>query len=419
MFTSGGYNMNFNFNIGNKLKKLAFTLAEVLLAITIVGVIAGLVLPSTISRAQNRGFESAFKRNLNAIEDAVNTLIVSENKDFFKTEMYLDSTPANYDDSSGKFLKTYFKVSRYCGGGEDARACFADKYYRYSGNIRIEHTQSLPGACAKLKNGASICITPQIGDVVPIVGIIDVNGEKGPNILNRDLFIFRLKKKTRSDKDKTLTAVGVTTETLDLDDDTSLENPCEDPTSVACCNSKTDVKPGDVCCEKYQWFRADHPTACESEVEDPCVPNKKTKGCCAKGIVPENKEYCCNQSEYVSAEICGGGWDYSWSCDCIGSGSGRNCSCNVKRTKAGTNLEVSGTDMAPYKFGGMLCSQGNEGVNCSQFSNKRSGEQLLSGSVSEGYQGTFFVKDCVMSVNGKDLPMATNCSGTFDYASYF
>lgn len=168
-----------------------FTLTEILLAIAIVGLIAALVLPAAITNFQNKSLDIGFEREIKTIEGAIRNLVVSENKkDFYSTIMYIDADSNNYDETSGKFIKKYLKVSRYCGNNNGD--CFADKYYDYNELKKVEYIPAYKGACASLKNGASICITPQIGADKYISGIIDLNGKKGPNILNRDLRPFSI-----------------------------------------------------------------------------------------------------------------------------------------------------------------------------------------------------------------------------------
>jgi len=95
-------------------KKVAFTLTEVLLATIIVGVISAIVIPAIVTRYQEKNLQLAQKRVVQAVSNSVDTLVVNENTDFFKTYMYQDEAPESYDDYSGKFLKKYFKISKFC-----------------------------------------------------------------------------------------------------------------------------------------------------------------------------------------------------------------------------------------------------------------------------------------------------------------
>lgn len=208
------------FNAFNKSK--AFTLTEVLIAILIIGVIAALVLPMIVTKYQDKLFGSAFTRETRTIENAVNALAVEENKtSFFETMMYKDSDPTAYDDSVGKFMKKYMRVSKYCGDSNGN--CFASSYSEYKDKDKVTYTPTYKGGCAILKNGMSICMEPQIGETSPVKGIIDLNGPKGPNVYGRDLREFSLLSIFK--KSKNLATGNVITKGIVVDDPDKVD-PC-------------------------------------------------------------------------------------------------------------------------------------------------------------------------------------------------
>lgn len=235
-----------------KHKITGFTLTEVLLAVSIVGVIAALVLPATVTKFNDKVLENAYTRNIESIKNAVDSLVVTENKaSFFETSMYSEATPDNYENKSGKFLKRNFRVSKYCGA--NATDCFTAKYHKINGIKKEEVTPSFGGSCAILKSGAAICIKPQVGQDASdastrISGYIDVNGVKGPNILDRDLRYFTFPKKLKEEKIATVEDVKLQPNPLlseaDPDDEIPVippeepQGPCDiDPNSLACCQT--------------------------------------------------------------------------------------------------------------------------------------------------------------------------------------
>lgn len=171
-----------------KNKNVGFTLIEVLLAICIVGIISALILPFIITKYQNGIFDKAYKREVEIIQNSIESLVLNENKiKFEETMMYASVEPFTYTDTSEIFLKKYFRVSKFCG--DNNGDCFAKVYYEYKNNDKKIYTPKYKGSCAILKNGISICITPQVG-ISPINGLIDLNGPKGPNVKDRDLRSF-------------------------------------------------------------------------------------------------------------------------------------------------------------------------------------------------------------------------------------
>lgn len=182
----------------------AFTLTEVLLAIGIVGVIAALVLPTTVSKFHSELLAKQYERQERAIKSALDTLVVTENKaNFGETMMYSGSAETDVDETAGKFIKKYLKVANYYGSAANnadkiKSDGFGASYFEYGNNANNKYdkkpydiSSDLIGACAKLKNGATICLEPQVGQN-SIQGVIDLNGSKGPNIVGRDYMKFSI-----------------------------------------------------------------------------------------------------------------------------------------------------------------------------------------------------------------------------------
>ncbi len=226
-----------DFKISEGLRN-AFTLTEVLLAIAIVGVIAVLVLPATVSKFHNEVLVQQLDRQEKAIKSALDTLVVTENKaNFGETMMYAGSVDADMDETAGKFIKKYLKVAKYYGTAASnadtiKSECFASSYFEYGNNAENKYDKKpydisgdLVGACAKLKNGASICIEPQKGQQNVQV-VMDLNGPKGPNIVGRDYNKFSIPAVQFISFSTGTTSVEVTNQANpDLQPDP--DNPCE------------------------------------------------------------------------------------------------------------------------------------------------------------------------------------------------
>lgn len=134
---------------------------------------------SGIRKYKENLLDISYKVNSQKINDSIN--IMSYNGDFLYSPMYTEKEPSNYDETSGEFLKSYMEVKEYCGSSNGT--CFAPKYKDLDRKI---YTPEYKGACAILKNGASICLVPQIRNN-DITAIIDVNGKAGPNVYGKDL----------------------------------------------------------------------------------------------------------------------------------------------------------------------------------------------------------------------------------------
>ena len=337
--------------------RCAFTLTEVLLAIAIVGIIAALVLPAVISKFQENGFNQAFERETKTIESAVTGLAVNENKaSFFETMMYLSAEPENYENSAEKFLKKYLRVSKICS--ENSSDCFAKTYYQFKDNDKSVYEPEFKGSCAILKNGASLCITPQIG-ALPVRGIIDLNGLKGPNILNRDLRTFSFEALTQTGHSTDVAAV-LDTDFAPLETDEGYVDPCAGMTCG--CGSLPPCPP-----------------------ECPTNPNNWSLSCCQynSSQITSSTHHCCTYSSIKNSND-----------KCIDKSVTMTLSCSkytMKEYKC--TYSISGYDTSKYRIftklaNGISCELNGKKVNCNDYNAYyNSSRRIFSESHATGHSG--------------------------------
>ncbi|MBR1618443.1 type II secretion system protein [bacterium] len=168
-------------------KHLAFTLTELLMALTIVGVLAVLTVPILINNFQNRLFATQIKNFSAEIEQfAQDQLITHKTRDLMDTD---------FGEPSKLLTDGHFSIVKICTADKSLKDCWKisatgkDKvtYKRLNGK-----TQSTWGNCAPtivLKNGVMFCYGTMDNNLRIIV---DVNGNDKPNIDGRDLFAFYL-----------------------------------------------------------------------------------------------------------------------------------------------------------------------------------------------------------------------------------
>ena len=283
-----------------------FTLTEVLIATGIVGIIAALVLPALVTHFRDEVLAHQIRRQTTAIQTALNNLVVNENKsNFTETMMYTTSTNPDYDTTSGTFIKKYLRVSKYYGDftkNKDTilKECFADKYYLFNDNDKKEYdiAADLKGACAKLKNGVSICLTPQYYGT-PAYGVIDLNGPKGPNIFGKDLYIldntiagnYKLSPVNYKafDPNGESTASVATTDKPDITPDP--DNPCEvGDYGLDCCkyylNKGLITSSSHDCCNNTEFAPLTSICSKEITIKVDLRPMSCQLGDCAIGIRP-------------------------------------------------------------------------------------------------------------------------------------
>ena len=160
------------------LKSAAFTLAEVLVTLGIIGVVSAMTVPTLMQNYQQQSMETQLHKVYNEVSQALLRYQTDRNAINY-TEAGLSS-----DDALDSFVRTYFKVVQNCG--ETQTPCFpAQSEYKTKegGNISgwnaDRHFVLASGAAIGLRYKRD---GEQIAEMV-----VDINGKKGPNIQGRDL----------------------------------------------------------------------------------------------------------------------------------------------------------------------------------------------------------------------------------------
>lgn len=160
-------------------KKFAFTLSEVLVTMSIIGVISALTVPTLVNSYQRKAQALQLRKTVSDIENAVDMLITEEGKTKFSATSY-------YNNLDG-FITNRLKTIKTCTK-DKTNECFANENYNtINGDAGSAFT--CEGNSYVLANSAAICMTKS-GTSVKVN--IDVNGQDGPNIGGRDMFIFMI-----------------------------------------------------------------------------------------------------------------------------------------------------------------------------------------------------------------------------------
>ena len=201
------------FFIGNAFTKLyGFTLAVVLITLGIIGIVAALTLPTLIQKQNDAENIAKLKKNYSILSQA---LVKSQLKlGFFETWDIVDvsgqnpeggGTPANMKKVY-EIIKPELKVIKEC---EDKAGCWHKGITKdLNGNPVIARDSVGIGSgilIFKLADGSNISIDDHgPGNLVHMgsnynkstyVFWVDVNGDKRPNIIGRDIFLFILTNK--------------------------------------------------------------------------------------------------------------------------------------------------------------------------------------------------------------------------------
>lgn len=174
-------------------ERQAFTLAEVLITLGIIGVVAALTIPTLVNNYRKKQFETGLKKEYSVLLQAL---------DMYKQD---NETPLKKEDCAThaafkKAIQPYLKVLVDCGNANDngAGKCLKTAYeannptYKtFSGNpareILFDDGQLI------LNDGSQLFFENSGGYKAPVYVSIDVNGyNKLPNKWGEDLFTFQL-----------------------------------------------------------------------------------------------------------------------------------------------------------------------------------------------------------------------------------
>ena len=173
------------------MRKLGFTLAEVLITLGIIGVIATLTLPSLMSNTAEREYSTALKKAVSALTEAVQMQVALENISFDEMVDKSDDTDTE-TNSLYAFLVNRMQTEKYASTAADACQDGADE----SSPLCLGYGGLMDGNVAMFfRDGSAIiynsgqtiednsCVDAMGEDVNCFKVVYDVNGFKKPNML--------------------------------------------------------------------------------------------------------------------------------------------------------------------------------------------------------------------------------------------
>lgn len=168
--------------------KKAFTLAEVLITLSIIGVVAAMTIPSLMQSTQDAELKSAWKTAYSELANVTNQ-IANENGGNLKG-LCSDNDHNCFRD----FYKSHMKVIKSCDSGQNSGKCWqpSGAFWALDGSTPSVGIFSglvlAKGTFINFYYSSSNCDDP--GWSFPRCGRIDVdiNGFKGPNKYGKDIF---------------------------------------------------------------------------------------------------------------------------------------------------------------------------------------------------------------------------------------
>ncbi len=197
--------------------KSGFTLAEVLITLAIIGVVAALTIPNLIQNYQNKVLVTQLQTTISILDNGFRLMMANEGVDYIDhTRLYsiednsaqLTTRPtfAKYFKSEyiadENFTADYSLITKeQFGNGSncikfDNGGC--EEYEQISlGFATVNNSEMPSGNPGRLANGVFIWttdISPSSSDILTSLLYVDVNGKKGPNRKGYDIHKLGVKK---------------------------------------------------------------------------------------------------------------------------------------------------------------------------------------------------------------------------------
>ncbi len=170
----------------------AFTLAEVLITLGIIGVVAAITMPVLINKYNDKQFKVAYKKTYSDLQQALTDAIFNQELTTRTTKYDGQATTEEWN-----MIKSKFKVAKVCENS-NAFDCWADADRVCTGACGGGGSGSefsgVPGRSSKAfvdASGRSWCRFTELENLF----LVDTNGMKAPNRFGKDRWIFTFKNK--------------------------------------------------------------------------------------------------------------------------------------------------------------------------------------------------------------------------------
>ena len=182
--------------VGGGGKGLAFTLAEVLITLGIIGVVAALTLPNLVANYKKQVLATQLKAEVNIIENSFRKILANEGVDD------LSNTPLFNELGFDKDY--YISQTGFSEIPNDSKMAFVKEVRKKKRSIPIFYLNN--GGCFAVRGTCNSTTSAYC----PLV-YVDVNCDKSPNRLGYDQFAFLLNNFGQSKESNTFVFCNETT----------------------------------------------------------------------------------------------------------------------------------------------------------------------------------------------------------------
>ena len=179
------------------LKRAAFTLAEVLITLGIIGVVAAITLPTLIQNYQKQVWVNQLKKAYSSLNNGVRQMIVDQGcSDVTCTNFWDDGYVVIEPSLNDNFVKSFTKTFKLSNVQElTENSIYAYPLRTIANDDEDEESfyyDYMVGVGGTSPDGMIMFLGATYGGYLIMV---DINGLKNPNQFGRDIFIFQISSK--------------------------------------------------------------------------------------------------------------------------------------------------------------------------------------------------------------------------------
>lgn len=178
-------------------KSFGFTLAEVLITLAIIGVVAAMTIPNLLKNNQDSELRTGYKKIYSEIAQATEKIVNENGVDL--VGLFTDGSVMR------DYFKAYLNFSKECANTQSPGICWhaTANYKSFSGDTPEVWAEIYPGLV--LNSGALLLFVNNGGNYINCNAscggikrcgfiLVDVNGFKKPNVIGRDIFVINIQK---------------------------------------------------------------------------------------------------------------------------------------------------------------------------------------------------------------------------------
>ena len=182
--------------IGDNMKKKAFTVAEILITLGIIGVVSALTIPQLTQNGQRKVYANKLSAAVSDFENAMTTMLMREGKDLLQetpawTDNFLGELTNIFPHKTDKITDIERKNLDKTDGIDFPKTDEANKIYLFRNHKGFYYSVNVNGTLStQLENK----VMAEGGAMTSLAAYvyIDANGDKKPNMWGRDCFVYAL-----------------------------------------------------------------------------------------------------------------------------------------------------------------------------------------------------------------------------------